>query len=187
MPIPRYFSDPFQEIRRELDEVFERFSGEGFFPPAAERLERTTISPMIDISMEGETMRVQMDLPGVDPDDVDCTLTEGVLTVKGERRRPAVEGEPGRLQERRFGRFERRIPMPDDIDEDSLEARFDHGVLTITAHMKGGAGQPRRIRIAGAGQQAGGGPQQTQPPQGQSAQAQPQSAPQQTTPRSQQS
>jgi len=175
-------------MRRELDEVFERFTGEGFFPPAAERLETTTISPMVDISVEDETMRVEVDLPGVDPEKVDCTLAEGVLTIKGERRRPEVEGEPGRLQERRFGLFERRIPMPDDVDEDSLEARFDRGVLTITAHLKPGAGKPRHIRIAGADQQAGDGSQQTQPSQGQSAQVQgAQSASQHPTPPTQQS
>lgn len=183
MPIPRYVSDPFQEIRRELDEVFERFAGEGFFPRAAERPERTTISPMVDISAEGETLRVEMDLPGVDPSDVECTLAEDMLAIKGERRRPAVEGETGRLQERTFGRFERRIPMPDNVDEDSLEARFDRGVLTITARLQRGAGQPRHIRIAGAGEKVGGGPQQMQVPQGQSAQAHgTQSAPQQTSP-----
>lgn len=172
MPLPRYVSDPFQEIRRELNEAFERLSGEGFIPTAAVPPERSTISPMLDISIEDETLRVEMDLPGVDPNDVDCTLTEGVLTVKGERRKPKVEGEPGRLQERKFGKFERRIPMPDDVDEDSLEARFDRGVLTITARMKPGAGRPRRIHIAGSGEQAGGGSQQAQAQQGQPGQAQ---------------
>lgn len=172
MPIPRYVSDPFQEIRRELNEMFERFGGEGFLPPAAVHSEGATISPMADISMEDDTLRVEMDLPGVEPDDVDCTFTRGVLTVKGERRRSTVEGEPGRLQERRFGRFERRIPMPDDVDEDSLEAGFERGVLTITARMKSGADRPRHIRIAGAGQQGGGGSQQAQAPQGQPAQTQ---------------
>lgn len=188
MPIPRYVSDPFQEIKRELDEVFERFAGEGFFPRPAERPESKTISPMVDISLEGETLRVEMDLPGVDADDVDCALSQGMLTVRGERRKQEAEGGPSRLRERRFGRFERRIPMPDDLDENSLEARFERGVLTITARLKPGAGQPRRIQIAGAGQQAGGGPQQMQTQQGQQAQAQAtQGAPQQTGSQKQQS
>lgn len=200
MPKPRYIRDPFQEIRREFEDVLERFMGEGFLPPSAERAETAVISPMVDISMEGDTLRVQVDLPGVDPENVDCTLTQGVLTIRGERRKPPVEGKAGRLRERRFGQFERRIPISDDVDEDSLEARFDQGVLTITARMKTGAGQPRRIRIAGAERGTGDGQQQVQAPKshpetGQARQGEIQSAqapatqsqPRQTAARAQQS
>ena len=160
MPAPRYTFDPFQEIRRELDEVFDRFMGEGFFPQSAERLERATISPPVDVLKEGDNLRIEMDLPGVNPEDVECSLAENVLTIKGERRKQEIEGRAG-LQERRFGRFERRITMPDDIDENSLEARFDHGVLTIAARLRSDGGQPRQIKIAGAGQRETGGGQQT--------------------------
>lgn len=150
MPTPRYISDPFQQIRQELDEVFDRFLGEGLFPEAAQWIGRSATSPRIDISKDGGTLRVEVDLPGVEPDDVECTLSENVLTIKGERQKPQPETKPGQVQERRFGPFERRITLPEDIDEDSLEARFDRGVLTITARMKADQGQPRRIKIAGA-------------------------------------
>lgn len=171
MPTPRYTFDPFQEIRRELDQVFDRFLGEGLFPQSAERLERATISPQVDIAKEDDSLRIEIDLPGVDPEDVECTLAENVLTVKGERRKQKVEGRAG-LQERQFGRFERSITMPDDIDEDKLEARFDRGVLTITAPMKSGGGQPRQIKIAGTGQRAIGGGQQAAATQAQPGPAQ---------------
>ena len=136
MPTPRYISDPFQQIRQELDEVFDRFLGEGLFPEAAQWIGRSATSPRIDISKDADTLRVEVDLPGVEPDDVECTLSENVLTIKGERQKPQPEAKPGQVQERRFGPFERRISLPEDIDEDSLEARFDRGVLTITARMK---------------------------------------------------
>ena len=55
------------------------------------------------------------------------------------------------MQERRFGPFERRITLPEEVEEDSLEARFDRGVLIITARMKSAEGEPRQIKIVGAG------------------------------------
>ncbi|MCL4764853.1 MAG: Hsp20/alpha crystallin family protein [Hyphomicrobiaceae bacterium] len=166
MPAPRYMMEPFQQIRRELDEVLERFMGEGFMPMPARRVETGMISPQFDVCTEGDTLRIEADLPGVDPEDVECTLLEGVLTVKGERREKRGEGEGGIVRERSFGRFERRFSLPEGIDEDSLEARFDKGVLTITAHMKPGIGQQRRIQIAGGtddGRKAKAAAQQAQP------------------------
>ena len=156
MPTPRYISDPFQQVRRELDEAFDRFLGEGLFPEAAQWIGRSATSPRIDISKDADTLRVEVELPGVEPDDVECTLSENVLTIRGERQKPQPETKPGQVQERRFGPFERRITLPEDIDEDSLEARFDRGVLTITARMKADQGQPRRIKIAGADERTAG-------------------------------
>ncbi len=166
MPAPRYAMDPFQQIRRELDEVLERFMGEGFMPMPARRAETGVISPQFDISTEGDTLKIEADLPGVQPEDVECTLQEGVLTVKGVRREE--RRERGILRERRFGCFERRFSLPDGIDEDSLEARFDKGVLTITAQLKPGVGHQRRIQIAGSdGRKLKGGQQaQAEPQQG---------------------
>ncbi len=157
MPTRRNIFDPLQDIRRELDDVFDRVLGEGFMPRMAQPMERGTIAPQIDICLEDDTLRIDADLPGVDPENIECTLKEGVLTIRGERREERTEGDGGLVRERRFGRFERRVTLPEGIDEENLEARFDKGVLTITARMKPGIGQPRRIQIAGAGagQQSG--------------------------------
>ncbi len=173
MPMRRNIFDPLQDIKRELDQVFDRFLGEGFAPLPAQTGEMGMISPNVDVYMEGDTIRIDAELPGAEPEDVECTLKEHVLTIKGERRsKRAEEGEGSRRRERKFGRFERRIELPEGIDEESLEARFDKGVLTITAHMKG---QPKRIRIAGtkASQQAGAQQQMAtaQPGSGQQTQS----------------
>ncbi len=153
MPAPRHIMDPFQAIRRELDEVFDRFMGEGFMPMPMRRLEMGGISPQLDLCMEGDTLRIEADLPGVDPENVECTVQEGVLTIKGERRE-SREGDGNIVQERRFGRFERRVTLPEGINEDSLDASFEKGVLTITARMRPGVGQQRRIQISGKGGKA---------------------------------
>lgn len=168
MPMRRNIFDPLQDIKRELDQVFDRFLGEGFAPSPAQTGEMGMISPNVDVCVEGDTLRIDADLPGVEPEDVECTLKEGVLTIKGERRsKRAGEGDGSRRRERKFGRFERVIELPEGVDEESMEARFDKGVLTITAHMKPGFGRPKRIRIAGKGASQGTGTQQ------QSAMAQP--------------
>lgn len=137
-------------------------------PMPAPRRELEAISPQLDVCMEGDMLRVETDLPGVEPQNVECTLKDGVLTIRGERQETRREGEKG-VRERKFGRFERRITMPDGIDEDSLEARFNNGVLTITAHMRPDVGQQRRIQIAGS-QQAGSQQQATQQNQPQPSQ-----------------
>ncbi len=174
MPMRRNFFDPFQEIRRELDQVFDRFLGEGFTPLPTQLREMSMISPSIDVCMEGDTLRIDADLPGVNPEDVECMLKDNVLTIKGERRLERTEGDGGQMRERRFGQFERRIMLPEGIDEENLEARFDKGVLTITAHMKSGIGQPKRIQIAGtkASQPAGAQQQAAKAQQGSGQQPQ---------------
>ena len=154
--LPRRFTDPYRnaplsDIRRELDQVFDRFLGEGF-APKVRSLSSDALTPQLDVKMEGEELQLEMDLPGVNPDDVEIMLQEGMLTIKGERHEERKEDNGGtHLKERRFGRFERRIRLPDGIDDDSMHARIDKGVLTISAHMKKGLEQQKRIQIAGAG------------------------------------
>ena len=89
MPSRSSMFDPFQQIRRELDDVFQSYLGEGFAPETAKSVQKSLISPAVDIFLEGEMLRIDVDLPGVDPSDVDCSLKEGVLTIKGEGDRRA--------------------------------------------------------------------------------------------------
>lgn len=165
MPSRSSMFDPFQQIRRELDDVFQSYLGEGFAPETAKSVQKSLISPAVDIFLEGEMLRIDVDLPGVDPSDVDCSLKEGVLTIKGERQQMRA-GNGEQIRERRFGTFERRITLPDGIDEESIQAHFDKGVLTVTARMRPAAGQPRRIEISGTGRnEATGGSRASQKPQ----------------------
>jgi HSP20 family protein len=158
---PSYFSDPLSDIRRELDSVFERFMGEGFMP-MARALTGASMSPQLDIRMEGGKVELEIDLPGVNPDDVDITLQDRMLTIKGERHEERKEGDGDtQVRERRFGRFERRVQLPEGVDEESLDARFEKGVLAISARLKKGMEQQRRIRIAGASDKSGRSSEQT--------------------------
>jgi HSP20 family protein len=80
---------------------------------------------------------IEAELPGVEEKDVSVTLANGLLTIKGEKKEQHEEkGETHYLSERSFGMFERSLRLPDTIDETKVEAKFDKGVLKITAAKK---------------------------------------------------
>jgi HSP20 family protein len=88
--------------------------------------------PRVDVTRRDDKIVVRVDLPGISPDDVTVTLEDGALIVAGERQddREDHEGDVWRA-ERTYGSFHRVIPLPDNADPDSVEARFENGVLEI--------------------------------------------------------
>ncbi len=106
--------------------------------------------PTVDIQEFDSRFRLYVDVPGVNPDDVEITLDSGVLTISGERDRPPVpEGEQmvNRRSERGHGQFHRRFILPDTVDADNVKASDRNGVLEISIPKQAKA-QPRRIKVA---------------------------------------
>ena len=106
--------------------------------------------PTVDIQEFDNRFQLFVDVPGVDPDAVEITLDNGVLTISGERGLPeAPEGERvlNRRTERGQGRFYRRFILPDTVDADNVQATNRHGVLEISIPKQAKA-QPRRIKVA---------------------------------------
>ncbi|MDT8281798.1 MAG: Hsp20/alpha crystallin family protein [Gammaproteobacteria bacterium] len=90
-------------------------------------------APSVDISEDEKAFTLLADIPGVDPKDIDISMEKGVLTIKGERKSEHVdETQNYRRVERQSGQFYRRFTLPDSADADKIEARSEHGVLTIT-------------------------------------------------------
>ncbi len=113
------FTDPFNEI----DRVMQRFSaGPGMMP-------------MDVYEMEG-TFVICFDLPGVDPDDVEMTVENNVLTVTAERAREDTEGANWMVRERPAGRHSRQLRLGPSLDAGKVEASYDHGVLTVKIPMR---------------------------------------------------
>jgi HSP20 family protein len=84
----------------------------------------------------------------VNPDDVDITLSDGVLTVSGERRSDLnEEGVNFYVRERYYGAFRRSVTLPAGIDEDDISADFENGLLEIVVRGGAAAAEPRRIEI----------------------------------------
>ena len=106
--------DPFAPL---LSRPFERSAA--FMPPA-------------DVMVGENDLVLTLDLPGLTADDVELEVTGGELFVRGERKRPEpAEGRSWAHTERGFGRFERRIRLPEGVDLDAITASMDHGVLSL--------------------------------------------------------
>jgi len=90
-------------------------------------------TPSVDISEDDNAFTLHADIPGVNPDDIDISMDKGVLTIKGERQSVNTEeGENFKRVERQSGQFYRRFTLPDSADSEKIEAKSEHGVLTIT-------------------------------------------------------
>lgn len=90
-------------------------------------------APSVDISEDKDSFKLIADIPGVNPEDIDISMERGVLTIKGERQSESTqEAENYRRVERVSGQFYRRFTLPDTADADKIEAKSEHGVLTIT-------------------------------------------------------
>lgn len=142
--------NPLLSLRREMDRLFEdafRGFGLGFNMP---RFGLSAVGqpnwPSIEVSDSETEVRVVAEVPGLSEKDVELTLEDGMLCIRGERQ-AATEDKGRGYSERFYGQFERRIALPSGVQEDKAEARFEHGVLTITVPKAPGTENRRRIPI----------------------------------------
>ena len=106
--------------------------------------------PQVDVHEEPERFAVLIDVPGVEPKDIEITAEKGVLTVRGERHvRAQEESSAYRRLERRSGKFLRRFTLPDSANLEAISAKHTHGVLEVTIPKQAKL-QPRRIEVAAA-------------------------------------
>ena len=103
------------------------------FAPFVSQLTRTAaFVPPADLTVSDGDLVLTMDVPGLRVEDLTIELLDGYLTVRGERTRPEVgEGTQWVHSERTWGRFERRIKVPDGVDPDAITASMDNGVLSL--------------------------------------------------------
>ena len=134
-PPPQRYVDPFAEMRAEMDRVFNSFLGRGFgrFSAPARNEWSDELVPSIDVRETDTDLVVEAELPGMDEKDVSVTLSNGVLTLKGEKKSEREEKkEDYHLTERSYGSFQRSFRLGDTIDPDKVTAAFDKGVLKVT-------------------------------------------------------
>ena len=106
-------------------------------------------TPAVDIKENSEQFVITADIPGVEPKDIEVTMENGVLTIKGERRLEARDGGDNgyRRVERAYGSFYRRFTLPDTADAEAIAASGKHGVLEVVI-PKRAALQPKRIAVS---------------------------------------
>src|SRR5918995_2026176 len=125
--------DPFMTLHREMNRLFDDvFRGFDIAPFGSfDGMGRMAGWPSVEVIDTDKDIRVSAELPGLDEKDVEVLMGDGVLTIRGEKR-SEVEDKEHAFSERYYGRFERRIPLGQDVDEDKVEAAFKNGVLTVT-------------------------------------------------------
>lgn len=141
--------DPFASLQRQMNRLFEdTFSN---YVPAM-RTGAAALSPSIDIKETDTAIEVEAELPGVDEKDVQVTLDDGVLTIKGEKKAEKEETKKGYyMSERSYGSFLRSFELPAGIDADKVKATFAKGVLNVTLPKPVGAqAKTKKIEIKAA-------------------------------------
>lgn len=151
MTVVRY--EPVNVLRRFQDEVNRMFADDrGFGSNGYGDMDRSRVAtsqwtPAVDIKEEVERYVIVVDVPGVEPKDIDISMDSGVLGIKGERKSEATEDGNGyKRVERVYGNFYRRFTLPDTADDEAISATSSHGVLTVSIPKKQ-AVQPRRIEV----------------------------------------
>jgi HSP20 family protein len=131
--LPSFFGrddEPFGSLFREVQKTFEDFSRRS--PIAG--LSSEMLAPKIDIAESRDAIDLTAELPGVEEKDVDVTLADGMLTLRGEKKSKRDETDKEKnwhVVERSYGSFSRTISLPFDPDPAKVEAKFDKGVLHI--------------------------------------------------------
>lgn len=127
--------DPMLALQSDINRMFESFwrnfdlpalgnGGDGFVTGAL---------PRVDVRETDKEVEVVAEAPGMDEADLDVSVAEGMLTIRGEKKAEREQEDQGYiLRERSFGRIERLVPLPDGLDLDSAKATFKNGVLTVT-------------------------------------------------------
>ena len=145
MSLVRY--EPLFSVRQLQDDINRLFSGWSTNDSSGVTADWV---PSVDINEFDDKFQLFVDVPGVDPKDVEITLEAGVLTITGKRfaqAEKADENVVSRRAERGTGRFYRRFILPETVDADKVKATDRHGVLEIMIPKQAKA-QPRRIKVA---------------------------------------
>lgn len=159
-PAPR---EPFRDLRREMDRMFDRLWSGGFASPVFRRMfapenfepadSGFIASPAIDFAEDEKAYHLTAELPGLSEKDIDLTVADDMLTISGEKREEKEQTDKNyHVSERRFGSFRRMVQLPQHIDRDKIEAGFKNGILTVTLPKTADAMQSQKKIEIKAGQ-----------------------------------
>ncbi|MCS3903593.1 HSP20 family protein [Methylohalomonas lacus] len=136
-----------RQIQSELNNNLNQFDSSGVENADNSNVVTSHWRPAVDIREEKDRFVIVADLPGVDPKDIEVTMENGVLALRGERKfEKDVSGDNYKRVERAYGTFYRRFSLPDSADPDRIEAQGRNGVLEIVLPKQEKV-QPRRIDV----------------------------------------
>ena len=140
---PAPAQDAWRSFRGEMDRLFDRFSG-AFGMPSLRRMfdtesafrQESTFSfaaPVVDVGEDDKAYKITAELPGLEPKDIELSVTGDTLVLRGEKREEKEQKDKNAyMSERTYGSFQRSFALPDGIDRDKIAADLAKGVLTIT-------------------------------------------------------
>jgi HSP20 family protein len=147
--------EPFRELwqmQENMDRMWRSFGQEGSEPGNVENW-----AIPLDVVQQGDNIIVKASVPGVNPEDIDVSIENDVLTIKGQTKEEREHQEGNYLmRERRAGSFYRALRLPDTLDSDQAQCHYEHGVLSITfprmeskraRHLQVSSGQGSRGQI----------------------------------------
>jgi HSP20 family protein len=139
--------DPFREFVTIQDRM-NRLFRDSFGPEGREEaLTSTTFAPPVDVYEDEHNVTLKIEVPGIEEKDIDVQIENNTLTVHGERKYEKEEKEENyRRVERQYGNFTRTFSLPNTVDQDSVQADYDKGVLKIKLAKKAEA-KPKQIKV----------------------------------------
>ena len=141
-----YYASPFStlsQFNRELNRFFDDR------PFGQDRLSGTNWTPQVDVAETEDSFQVAADIPGVSPENIEISLHNGVLTIRGERKYDnEASGANFTRRERFTGTFSRQFNLPDSADQETVTAKTNNGVLEITI-PKARKAKPISITVQG--------------------------------------
>jgi HSP20 family protein len=155
---------PFMSLRDEIDRTFDRFLGEPLMAPSerfrelwnlmpfrsmGSDLGNVMIAPRADMTESEKEYVLTVELPGMDEKDIDLTVTENSISLKGEKKsEQEVTEKDYHLTERSYGCYQRRFALPAGVDVEKVKASFSKGVLTINLpKTKEARAKPRKVEV----------------------------------------
>ena len=143
MAITRW--DPFREVvalQNRMNSLFGNLNNEAEGP-----LTTASFVPAVDVYEDEKKVVIKLEVPGIEEKDLDVSVENNTLTVKGERKFAAEEKEENFHRiERRYGSFYRAFTLPSTVDTETIDAKYDAGVLKLELKKKPEA-QPKQIKV----------------------------------------
>jgi len=134
---------PLSQFPERFEDLFSRFFGESDM----ELFGGGRWCPALDIAEKDDSVVVKVELPGLKAENIELSVDRNMLTVSGEKKDQTEEnGENYYHVERRYGKFQRTISLPGEVNKDKIEANFRDGVLTITL-PKAEEAKPKKIPV----------------------------------------
>jgi HSP20 family protein len=151
-------SDPFLMLRREMEQLFDNALRAPTERPAASGAAANVIAPRMDVTEDEQEIRISAEMPGATPDNVEVTLHDDMLTIRGERQQEKqIERRNVHVMERSYGVFQRTLRLPMPVDPAQVQARFENGVLSVTIPKTGAKQRSQRIAVQSSAGDAGRG------------------------------